>query len=396
MPDQDSNLDPPKTPAFLPEENASDPRTRKQVPPLSAFQGDFLRNLPALLVVFTALMGIGMLKDLPRSGEGYTPIQQKPAQKESPIEASPQDMEFSPAIRPFVNVLILALLGGALYLLFLCFKWIKSSEGRSEIDLSRSRLGPGPETRMVDVAVILALNIFLAPLALWLLIRLSPKNWWYWDAKAQWWTSVGGPGTLMNLSAQFVSYAAIIVAVVWIVRYRDRLKGVAGLWPFWENPCLTPSRNVKSDLVTGALFYLLFAIPLILSMQLNLKLLDLFGKSPDVNMLVPTIAQETRWWTVAGLGVLIVLGAAVAEEFIFRGVLYTALRRYLGKWGGAIISAMLFSAIHMVWANVIPLFLLGLLLAWLYERTGRLTAPMALHALNNAVTLFLVKASVGG
>jgi membrane protease YdiL (CAAX protease family) len=40
---------------------------------------------------------------------------------------------------------------------------------------------------------------------------------------------------------------------------------------------------------------------------------------------------------------------------------------------------------------VVPLAVLGAMLAWLYERTGTLWAPIALHAANNALAFaFLV------
>jgi membrane protease YdiL (CAAX protease family) len=38
---------------------------------------------------------------------------------------------------------------------------------------------------------------------------------------------------------------------------------------------------------------------------------------------------------------------------------------------------------------------MGLLFAWLYERTGRLSAPIACHAVNNLVTLLLAGSGSG-
>jgi hypothetical protein len=82
--------------------------------------------------------------------------------------------------------------------------------------------------------------------------------------------------------------------------------------------------------------------------------------------------------------------APVAEEFIFRGMLFPFVRQ-LGHprlaWFG--VSA-LFALIHDDRAIFVPLFVLALALTWLYEKTGNLLAPIAAHALFNAANLVLL------
>ena len=93
------------------------------------------------------------------------------------------------------------------------------------------------------------------------------------------------------------------------------------------------------------------------------------------------------WWTRVYLGVFAVVIAPVAEEFIFRGVLYPFVKQ-LGyprlAWIGV---NFLFALIHMDAAALVPLFVLALALTWLYERTDNLLAPIAVHALFNATNL---------
>ena len=95
-----------------------------------------------------------------------------------------------------------------------------------------------------------------------------------------------------------------------------------------------------------------------------------------------------RWWpTGVYLAFFAVVLAPVAEEFIFRGVLFPFLKE-LGHpkaaWLG--VSA-LFALIHGDAAVFVPLFVLALALTWLYEKTGNLLAPIAVHGLFNAVNL---------
>jgi hypothetical protein len=60
------------------------------------------------------------------------------------------------------------------------------------------------------------------------------------------------------------------------------------------------------------------------------------------------------------------------------------------------VSAGLFAALHGNWVSSLPLFVLGLVFAAAYERTGRIAVPMLAHALFNLNTLLLVLCGVGG
>jgi membrane protease YdiL (CAAX protease family) len=87
--------------------------------------------------------------------------------------------------------------------------------------------------------------------------------------------------------------------------------------------------------------------------------------------------------------------APVAEEFIFRGVLFTFLKQHgfpKTAWLGV---NLLFAFIHADAAVFIPLFLLSLVLTWLYEATDSLLAPMFTHALFNAANLVILSHAQG-
>ena len=77
--------------------------------------------------------------------------------------------------------------------------------------------------------------------------------------------------------------------------------------------------------------------------------------------------------------------APPAEEALFRGLIYPAVKRAgfprLAWWG----SAVLFAAVHWNLPSFLPLILLALVLTWLYEKTDNLLAPIAAHGLFNAL-----------
>jgi len=85
-----------------------------------------------------------------------------------------------------------------------------------------------------------------------------------------------------------------------------------------------------------------------------------------------------------------VLLAPWAEELLFRGFLYTGMKNQFGKWGGAVISSMVFSAGHFYgWFGALATFLYGMLFCLIYERTQRLAANMILHGCINAPLIVL-------
>ena len=84
-------------------------------------------------------------------------------------------------------------------------------------------------------------------------------------------------------------------------------------------------------------------------------------------------------------GVLLIVVAPVAEEIFFRGFLYQAFRNSFGIWPGAILSGLVFGAIHLELFKLVQLAILGVILALLFERTQSLWPPIMLHAINNTL-----------
>ena len=91
--------------------------------------------------------------------------------------------------------------------------------------------------------------------------------------------------------------------------------------------------------------------------------------------------------------VLIVVVAPVAEESFFRGLLLPVLADRWGFWVGASFVSALFAMAHLAPGVLLPAFVSGMLLAWLYRRTGSLWNCCLAHAAQNALA-FAVAISV--
>ena len=80
--------------------------------------------------------------------------------------------------------------------------------------------------------------------------------------------------------------------------------------------------------------------------------------------------------------------APVAEEVLFRGVLYQVVRR-LGQQPAAVVSTLAFAALHFQLALVPEFVLLGGILTLVFERTRSLYPVIGLHAAYNAALLLV-------
>ena len=91
---------------------------------------------------------------------------------------------------------------------------------------------------------------------------------------------------------------------------------------------------------------------------------------------------------VIGAGLLVCVVAPIAEEFVFRGYFFTAMRGWRGMLPAAVVTGLAFGAIHLGSTQVvflIPLAFFGFALCLVYDRTGSLYPCIAAHSINNAI-----------
>lgn len=112
-------------------------------------------------------------------------------------------------------------------------------------------------------------------------------------------------------------------------------------------------------------------------------LLERLGVEPELQVAEQAIAALNPVLIVLAVVVL----APVAEEIFFRGVAFNAWLAERGRRFAYIGSAALFAVIHVSLVSVLPIFLLGLALAWVYRRTASLVAPIAMHATVNGISV---------
>lgn len=121
------------------------------------------------------------------------------------------------------------------------------------------------------------------------------------------------------------------------------------------------------------------------------------GQSPEtgsaglVKETIFDLANEPLlFWPTLGS---IMIGAPLAEELIFRGQFFTALRKtWLGGTGATVISSAVWSLMHITepWFAIGLIFVMGLVLGFLLLRFGSLLLTMVCHGAWNGLFALLV------
>ncbi len=86
---------------------------------------------------------------------------------------------------------------------------------------------------------------------------------------------------------------------------------------------------------------------------------------------------------------MLVIAAPLAEEYVFREMSYKAGRKFLGVKAAVFINALYFGTFHGNVVQGVYAFLLGLGLAYLYERSGHIIYPVLAHTLVNFCALLV-------
>jgi len=116
---------------------------------------------------------------------------------------------------------------------------------------------------------------------------------------------------------------------------------------------------------------------------------ELFKELPIHNTL--EILLRSRSTAVITLTIVAaVVVVPVAEEIFFRGMLQPALQKWFGPWSGLLLCAAFFTGVHKHIYVIAPLFVLGVALGYIYNRTRSLAAPIALHILSNGLAVLTV------
>jgi membrane protease YdiL (CAAX protease family) len=154
-------------------------------------------------------------------------------------------------------------------------------------------------------------------------------------------------------------YLILIALCIWYIKDADlSLKEVGGRLPHKKIHLL----SLPVGVLTGAIEYLIL--------------------KPPPPLPYPTLGYMLR--TVATMTLFVGLG----EELLFRGILLTRLEKTLSPRLALIMSSLIFTILHFTWRiplELVFVFIVGLILGYIFQRTKSLFPPIVIHAINNIV-----------
>lgn len=256
--------------------------------------------------------------------------------------------------------------------------------------LRRDALDAGPSRKvgLVPADLLIAFGLMIVgPILMVLLMPGSP-------------TEQADPGVAEDIDTLAFAYKALLAQVsgqlppvlylLWRSNFAPRGLRLIGAIP--DRPW--------RDLRWGGLAFLA-AVPMVMaSIQVTVIVGEFFGQEAPVlahDMLKMLVDSDSLTGSV-----LIIISAAlvapILEEGIFRGIVQSIMVETLGesrRWAVVIVASILFMFMHAdtsTWENwqALPgLCVLGLVLGWLYERTGSLWPSIIFHMGFNAMNIVM-------
>ncbi len=185
----------------------------------------------------------------------------------------------------------------------------------------------------------------------------------------------GVPVSIITATVMAGSFAVIGLALS-VVRYREPLSTLGFVRTSGFRPYLF-----------AAGMWLIGLSMLIVWMQVLIWL--------GVDFLVPPDTAQKALDEAGGSIVVTILlvgiAGPIAEEVFFRGFVLTGLLKRFGVRRALLFSSVLFGLFHLDPAAIVPTFALGLILGWVYLKTGSVWPAMFAHGLHNTVAVLIAK-----
>lgn len=102
------------------------------------------------------------------------------------------------------------------------------------------------------------------------------------------------------------------------------------------------------------------------------------------------LADRAGGWSTVLLVLVVVVGAPIVEELVYRGLLQRSTSRAIGVAGGLVITSLFFALIHFSPVEYPGLFVAGLVFGACVVVTGRIGPAIVTHAAFNATGLWFV------
>lgn len=207
--------------------------------------------------------------------------------------------------------------------------------------------------------------------------------WYLFSSLFVMWAVEGAAGfTLMALGVKNAAWismisSAVLIPIVYRMYRKDRVRyGEEGeLWWKYE-----ADAGVKEYVV---LFVFGISVCILLNNLLNL--VDIQSVDKAYVKMAEGLYKAPQIVLFIGAGIF----APVAEELVYRGMLYRRMRERLPVWQASLFSSVLFGIGHGYLSQCLYALVQGMFLSLVYEKYRTVKAPMMLHVVINITVLVL-------
>lgn len=197
------------------------------------------------------------------------------------------------------------------------------------------------------------------------------------------------PALLGVVTASLYAQNALFVAIpaAYIRSYGLSLRRIGLAWTGWRSLLLGLGLGLVLFACANTAEVVLNAALAKLLSKATMDALTKISKEADAGS---ALAMVRSAWAKAAFFVAGAIAAPIGEEVFFRGFVYNSLKARVRIPAAIVLSGFLFALIHMNPLAGLIIFPMGMLLAYVYERTRSLWVTICMHAVNNGISFAAV------
>jgi len=199
---------------------------------------------------------------------------------------------------------------------------------------------------------------------------------------------------MLSGEGQELTQQTIMAFIPYIVVFGAFLTLIYSVLAFWKDRKQEVEEGMLVKIAPKIWQYsMIIGLAIAVCVGLNFLLLTLQMAFPNLRysqIASTAIFSAPFWFQLLGFGII----TSVAEEYLFRGLIFKRYRETNGFVRSMIMSSLVFAIVHSNLVQFIYAFALGALCAYAYEKFGTLKAPIALHVVANITALALTQFGV--
>ncbi len=185
---------------------------------------------------------------------------------------------------------------------------------------------------------------------------------------------------MMIFNTLIMNAVAIGVLLYFVIKKRKQHIAAIGI----------TSKSTVKCILYGFVGYIALLPVVMVIMVVTFFVTQLIQYEPPLQPIVEVILEEKQTFILWFSTIFAAIFGPIAEEVFFRGFAYPAIRKKVGIFWGMIIISSIFALLHAHIVGFLPIMALGMLLVYLYEKTGSIVPCITVHIIHNLGMVFMV------